>query len=141
MSSPTKRTMDYLRKHGSIIEVVERFNQFSKTRKDLFSCIDMVEIRYMTSPVLVGVQATTDAMIQDHIRKCFSDIVLPKLMAWMETGNQFEIWGWAKKGPRGKRKLWVPRVFQAELQTQGKGRLQKKRVTFAQLEQIPFSFE
>jgi hypothetical protein len=30
----------------------------------------------------------------------------PGLAAWLQCGGRFEIHGWARRGPRGKRKLW-----------------------------------
>ena len=75
----------------------------------------LIEIRHMAYPKLIGLQVTSDSSISGHAHKCLSDPVLDKLILWLQSGNSFELWGWGKKGPRGKKKKWIPRVFEASL--------------------------
>ena len=100
--SPTARSLDRLRKMGYTAEVVEKYNAFTKQRKDLFGCIDIVGITEQTAGVL-GIQATTTSHMGARIQKSMAE---PRLTVWLKNGNRFIVWGWSKKGPRGKRKLW-----------------------------------
>lgn len=44
-TTPTARTLKYLREGlGMTAEVVERFNSFTKTRKDLYGFVDIVAV-------------------------------------------------------------------------------------------------
>ena len=99
-TSPTKRTLDALRKDGWTCQVVERWNPFAKQRLDLFGCIDVVALH---PGITLGVQCTTADHLAERVAKVCAE---PRIRAWIEAGNQMECWGWAKKGPRGKRKTW-----------------------------------
>ncbi len=69
----------------------------------MFGFIDVTAIRSTENGVL-GVQATSGSNITARIKK---SLVIPELKIWLEAGNRFEVWGWKKKGKRGKRKLWT----------------------------------
>ena len=43
--SPTARSLAHLRKTCQLVQVVERWNSFTKTRHDLFGIIDILAIR------------------------------------------------------------------------------------------------
>jgi hypothetical protein len=34
---------------------------------------------------------------------------------WLSAGNRIQVWGWAKRGARGKRKLWTLKRYSIEL--------------------------
>lgn len=99
--SPTSRTLQSLRKDGFIAAVVEKWNPHAKIRQDLFGFIDLVAMRYGE---LLAVQATSTGNIQSRVQKSLES---PNLYAWLLTGARFECWGWAKRGDRGKRKVWT----------------------------------
>jgi hypothetical protein len=105
MASPTQRSLAKWREAGAIAQVVERWNPHAKVRQDLFGCIDIIVIEgYMT----IGVQATTTANSAARIDKALAE---PRLRHWLAaTGNRFVVEGWAKRGVRGARKLWVCRT-------------------------------
>lgn len=103
MSSPTSRSLDFLRSLGYTCQVVERFNQFSKTRLDLFGVIDIVGVKE-DKPGVLGVQATSTGNVKARIDKSLAE---DRLRIWLKAGNHFQVWGWAKKGPRGKMKKWT----------------------------------
>ena len=65
--SPTERTLRRLRAEGFMVEVVERWNCFSKTKKDLFGCFDLLAI----SPdgVTHAIQVTTGSNHAARIKK------------------------------------------------------------------------
>lgn len=101
--SPTSRSLRQLRADGYVAEVVERWNQYSKTRHDLFGIVDVLAM----DGELLAVQATTTGNLSSRIKKSLAS---PNLRAWLEVpGLRFECWGWAKRGERGKRKLWTRR--------------------------------
>ena len=94
--SPTQRAMKHLKELGYQAQIVEKWNQFSKTRKDLFDCIDIVAIRPGV-PVL-GVQCTSHSNLSARVKKC-----LALGQGWLSTGHaQLECWAWRPlKGKRG----------------------------------------
>ncbi len=106
MSSPTKRSLDLLREQGYTAQVVEHWNPYSKTRLDLFGCIDIVAVKADALGVL-GVQATTTGNMAKRLAKATLD---KRICVWLDANNRFEVWGWAKRGPRGKRKVWTLKV-------------------------------
>lgn len=102
-TSPTQRSLKLLRETGWIPEVVERWNAYTKTRKDLFGCIDIVALRHGE---LAGIQ-TTSASGSSRIAKIKAE---PRMVSWLEAGGTLYVHGWAKRGARGKRKTWTCRV-------------------------------
>lgn len=112
-TSPTQRTLAYLRKRGEVAQVVERFNQFAKVRQDLFGFIDIVNLR---TGAIVGVQCTSGGNVAARVNKILNECG-DVAREWLLAGGRIEVWGWAKRGPRGKRKLWTPRVVDVFLRT------------------------
>lgn len=102
--SPTARTLARLRKDGCTAQVVERWNQYSRTRHDLFGFIDIVAIR---DGAIVGIQATSGTNVSARVTKMKAE---PRVDAWLAAGGKAEVWGWAKQGARGKAKRWTLRV-------------------------------
>lgn len=103
MSSPTQRTLALLKKEGWTAGIVERWIPQARKRIDLFGIIDILA---MKGRCLLGVQTTSGSNVAAHITKALAE---PRLREWLMTNNIFEIWGWRKVGPRGKRKLWQVR--------------------------------
>jgi len=108
MTSPTARSLAYLRKKGYIAEVVERFNYFTKQRKDLFNVIDLIAVRGESSGVL-GVQSTSRGDTQKRVRKCEAE---PMIRVWLKAGNKLEVHGWGIMGKKGKRKKYEIKVVE-----------------------------
>jgi hypothetical protein len=115
-TSPTQRTLKVLREAGYTADVVERFNHFTKTRhdylgfahtrirQDLFGCLDIVAVKPGET---VGVQCTSGSNAAARVTKILAE---PRALAWIQGGNRLQVWGWAKRGARGKRKLWTTSV-------------------------------
>ena len=101
--SPTSRTLKHLRKEGYTAVVAEKFNYFIKKRIDLFGWIDICAIHPDKKGVL-GVQTTSTTNLSARIKKAKA---LNSLKVWLQAGNIAEFHGWAKRGARGKRKLWT----------------------------------
>lgn len=117
MTSPTQRTLAHCRKLGFRVQVVERWVPFRGTdpetgeprrggvRQDLFGCIDLVALDGL--PGVLGIQACAASSAAARMAKALCEC--DALMEWLRVGNRFEVWGWAKRGPAGKRKLWTVR--------------------------------
>lgn len=98
--SPTGRTLQHLRKLGYRADRVEQVVPKCFIRRDLFGIGDVLAMKE-NEPLLL-VQVTTTAKLNNRMAKD------PETCCtWLSTGNRLEFWGWAKQGPRGKRKVWT----------------------------------
>lgn len=102
MASPTSRSLQELKKRGYHAGIVEKWNSFARIRIDLFGFIDIVAIKH-TENGCWGIQATSTDNMTARVKKA---LVIPALRSWLLAGNRFSVWGWAKRGARGERKLW-----------------------------------
>ncbi len=107
-SKPTQRCLKDLKDLGFERQVVERFCIFSKRRIDLFGIIDILAIRPGIG--VLGIQVTSGS---NHAARRTKACAEPRLKMWLDSGGRFEIWSYAKKGARGKRKTW--QLFREEL--------------------------
>jgi hypothetical protein len=117
MSSPTQRTLAECRRLGFQAGVVEKRistmtfkpkpgtkpNPFSSVTIDLFGFIDILALGDGST---YAIQTTSTPHLADRKAKIES---LPTLAAVLDAGWLVECWGWAKRGKRGKRKLWTLR--------------------------------
>lgn len=77
MSSPTQRSLQYLRDQGYLLAVVERWNPHARVRHDLFGWIDLLAIRdcetvcvqVTASGVAARVKKITEATTLRTVRK------------------------------------------------------------------------
>jgi len=99
MSSPTKRSLDYLRKDGYLAAVVEKWNPHTKTRHDLFGVIDILGIR---DGETIAIQATSGSNVSARLKKITESDALPDIR---KAGWKFFIHGW-RKAANGR---WVLR--------------------------------
>ena len=98
--SPTQRTLALLRRCQYRAAVVEKIIPRVFIRKDLYGIIDILAMK-PGQPILA-----IQACITDDLNKRMDKT--PEIVhEWLSTGNQFEFWGWSKRGERGKRKLWA----------------------------------
>lgn len=102
-SKPTQRSLAHLRKEGYTVAIAEKYNSFTHMKNDLFGWIDICAIHPDHSGVL-GVQTTTTAHVPERIKKAMA---LDSFKVWLQAGNRASFMGWAKRGARGKRKLWT----------------------------------
>lgn len=114
MNSPTKRSLDDLKKLGIAAQVVEKWNSFARRRIDLFGVIDIVAMKPGIG--ILGVQACAGS---SHAARRTKALAEPKLRTWLESGARFEIWSYAKQGDRGKAKRWTLRRQEITLQDLG----------------------
>ena len=87
--SPTQRSLAYLREQGYHCEVVEKFNSFTKQRKDLWGWCDILAIR---RGEVLAVLVTASA-VSDRIKKIMASDTLAKVR---EAGIRIEVHGWRK---------------------------------------------
>lgn len=108
MSSPTQRSLAECRGRTWIAQVVERWNQYARVRQDLFGVIDIVAL---TDDGILGIQACAGSSHAARMAKIKAE---PRAQEWLRCGGKLEVWSWAKRGVRGKRKLWTLRVESIE---------------------------
>lgn len=113
MTSPTQRSLKYMRDQGCIAAVVEKYNQYAKVRQDLFGFIDVVAVMPGQRGV-IGIQTTTASNAASRMLKVLSE---PRALAWVQAGNSIQIHGWAKRGARGKAKRWTLAFFRKAVQS------------------------
>jgi hypothetical protein len=80
--SPTARSLQHLRALGYQAEVVEK------------------------TIAILAIQCTSGSNVAARIQK-LNENGFTQL--WKSVGASLEVWGWAKQGPRGKRKIWTLR--------------------------------
>ena len=87
--SPTQRSLEYLREQGYHCEIVEKWNSFTKQRKDLWGWCDILAIR---KGEVLAVQVTASA-VADRIKK-IQDSTTVALVR--DAGIRIEVHGWRK---------------------------------------------
>ncbi len=87
--SPTQRSLEYLRELGYHCEVVEKWNSFTKQRKDLWGWCDILAIR---KDEVLAVQVTASA-VADRIKK-IQDSTTVALVR--DAGIKIHVHGWRK---------------------------------------------
>ena len=100
--SPTARSLKYLRELGYTTAIVEKWNPHAKVRQDLFGFADIVAIA-ADEPGVLAVQACVTGDQSKRVAKIHAE---SRAAIWRAAGNRIEVHGWAKCGPRGKRKTW-----------------------------------
>jgi hypothetical protein len=110
-SKPTRRSLKHLRDNGYLADVVERWLNFPgmkfPRRIDLFGIVDIVAVRedssINTGYEILFVQTTDHTSFSKHRDK----IVAHK--NYKRLRGLIHLHGWAKRGPRGGRKVWTLR--------------------------------
>jgi hypothetical protein len=112
MRSPTARTLKLFRDNGATARIVEQWVGFGRgsakrpgVRRDLWGA----DILVRQGARLLAIQSTTGG---NHSRRVEKSLENDELHNWLDCGVAFFVYSWSKKGPRGKRKLWAPRVTQ-----------------------------
>jgi len=96
MSSPSQRSLDYLKGKDYVVDKVERYNPYSRKYSDLFGLFDYL---YIADGVLYGLQVTSGSNHAAHRIKLQNN---PILNLWLETGCGAVIHSWSKKVKRNK---------------------------------------
>jgi hypothetical protein len=109
MTTPTARSLAFLRACGHAVDVVERWLPHAGVRKDLFGCIDIIAVR-RGEPGVLGVQCTTAKNMSARINKAKGQ---GDLRTWIAAGNRFSVFGWHKRG--GKWQVKIVELTAADL--------------------------
>lgn len=104
MSTPTERSLKYLRKNGWRCAVVEKWNPAIKRRNDLFGFGDILAIK--DDQTLI-VQTTSASHVAERITKIVEDCA-EALADVRKAGWLIHVHGW-RKAKQGNRMLWVLR--------------------------------
>lgn len=103
MSSPTQRTLAELRKRGYTAAITEHFNPHARVRQDLFGFIDILAVH--PKGELLAIQ-TCSGEGGDPAARVTKILALP-VARLLACHCSIEVWSWARRGARGKRKLWT----------------------------------
>ena len=87
--SPTQRSLEHLREQGYHCEVVEKWNSFTKQRKDLWGSCDILAIR---KGEVLAVQVTASA-VANRIKKIQDSDTVALVR---DAGIRVEVHGWRK---------------------------------------------
>jgi hypothetical protein len=90
MSSPTVRSLKYLRDAGYLCQVVEVWNSFTRTRKDLFGFIDIIAVKEGET---LAVQTTTTENMSARVRKIADTETTPLVR---KADWKIHVHGWSK---------------------------------------------
>lgn len=101
-TSPTQRSLQYLRELGYKCAIVEHWNPHAMIRQDLFGFVDLLAIRKGET---LAVQTTTSDHLAHRIAKLDEPKVQPLVAAVREAGWKIHMHGW-KKNAAGR---WVLR--------------------------------
>jgi hypothetical protein len=104
--TPTARTLAECRKRGWLAQTVEQRLPHTFITRDLFGFIDVVALDGKAG--LLGIQATSSGNMPARVAKIREECAEASAR-WLEAGNRIVVWGWAKRGKVGARKLWTLR--------------------------------
>jgi len=111
-TSPTQRSLKYLRDQGMTCQVVEHWNQWARIRQDLWGFVDIVALKvdldarpgYQGSTI--GVQTTSLSNVSARVEKIKASELYPivKYAGWMIVVHG---WGKGKDGKWKLREVWL----------------------------------
>ena len=110
--SPTSRSLAYLKSLGYICGSVERRIPGKFVTMDLFGFLDYVALKSGHNGVL-GLQFTSGS---NHAARVSKILLEPRARLWLDCSNRIWVMSWDKKGGRGERKLWKPRIQEIRLE-------------------------
>jgi hypothetical protein len=94
--SPTGRTLNWLRREGFIVAVVEKWNPFAGIRQDVWGIADVLACHPRDRLILL-VQTTSASNVSHRLQKARAR---PELAAWLRAGGTFEVHGWERRGKK-----------------------------------------
>ena len=92
--TPTQRSLAALRELGYLVEVVEKWNSFTRTRKDLWGWADLLAVR---RGEVLAVQVTATG-VSSRIKKIMDSETIGRVR---EAGIRIEVHG-HRKNSKGK---------------------------------------
>lgn len=109
--SPTARTLAECKRRGWLACVVERWIPRTNSRVDVFGFADILALDGRPGALLI--QTTTTDNAPARVAKIEGPCA-DKAKAWLSAGNRIAVWGWAKRGDVGRRKLWTLKEYPVE---------------------------
>lgn len=104
MKSPMQQTLKAMRERGYECEITEHWNPFAKRRVDLMGFCDVLA---QAMGECIAIQTTVTGSMSARLEKIKTQTG-NKASLWLSVpGHHIVIQGWAKRGPRGKRKEWT----------------------------------
>jgi len=108
-SKPMQRSLKHLKDNGWTVAIVEKWKKFPGmkigVRQDVWGFGDILACRSFSEPYQIALVQTTDhTSISKHRAKI---LAIPEFEKWKSAGGLVLLHGWAKRGPRGKRKVWT----------------------------------
>ena len=91
-TSPSSRSLSFLRHEGFLVDVVERWIIGANVRKDLFGFGDLLACHLQDRTITI-VQATSASNVAARLTKAKK---LASLLIWLRSGGRFEVHGWSK---------------------------------------------
>lgn len=110
--TPTARTLARCRQLGWMAHVVEKWIPQTRRRIDAFGFGDVLVIEPNVGILLIQATADNGGHVADRVAKIQGEKCRDAAQAWLRAGARIEVWGWGKRGPRGKRKTWTLRRVQ-----------------------------
>ena len=107
-AQPGRLSLQYCKKQEWRAQIVEKWIPQTMQRKDLFGFGDIVVLDDQFGSLLV--QACVTGSGANRVRKILEDCT-EAAIDWLSAGNRIEVWGWAKRGAEGKRKLWTLKLY------------------------------
>lgn len=101
-TSSNQRSSNECRKRGWIPSIVEKFVVQIHHRFDCWGILDLVALSKDFNGI-IGIQATDHHRYEEHLTMLKRH---PHAKLFVEQGNTLLLWSWAKRGARGKRKMW-----------------------------------
>lgn len=93
---------------GCVVVRLESYNKWARRRFDVWGADMLVR----QGRLGMAINATDSTSHSKHVEKALYD---PRTLNWLKIGVAFYIYSWGKKGKRGERKLWTPRITQLTL--------------------------
>lgn len=101
MKTPTQRSLQFLRKRGGLVAVVEKWNPHARIRQDLFGFADIICV---SGDTVALVQSTSQGHAAARERKIAESAAAN---FWLSGPNRTVfVHGWSRVGARGRRKTW-----------------------------------
>lgn len=106
--SPFSRTKKLLEDNGCYVVKLESYNKWARRRIDVWGADMLVR----QGKLGMAIQCTDSTSHSKHVDRALSH---DGTIHWLKIGVNFYIYSWGKRGARGKRKVWTPRITQLVL--------------------------
>ncbi len=108
-TSPTQLSLKYARATlGWRACVVEKYVSAMGRKIDAFGFGDILACG---DGKIYLIQCTTTDHAPNRVEKIKGEKCRGNARAWLQNGGVIWVWGWAKRGKAGKRKLWTLREY------------------------------